>query len=133
MLLGQERPNSEATEGERHGAGDATVDAVAVVVEPFCRGLHPPRLGAFCAMGHGYGIVLGGPYPPQLLTAIGLESRWRVLERFAESGAGDHQAVERHTLRCSGKYPFGFPRLCNELYNTPLFSYLRYAILTFCA
>jgi hypothetical protein len=71
--------------------------------------------------------------PPQLLTAIGLESRWRVLERFADSGAGDHQAVERHTLRCSGKYPFGFPRLCNELYNTPLFSYLRYAILTFCA
>jgi DDE superfamily endonuclease len=35
----------------------------------------------------------------QLLTAIGLESRWRVLEPFAEYGAWDREAVERHTLR----------------------------------
>jgi hypothetical protein len=31
ILLGQERPNGEATEGERHGPGDTTVDVVAVV------------------------------------------------------------------------------------------------------
>jgi DDE superfamily endonuclease len=35
----------------------------------------------------------------QLLTASGLESRWRVLEHFAEYGAWDREAVERHTLR----------------------------------
>jgi hypothetical protein len=35
----------------------------------------------------------------QLLTALGLESRWRVLEHFAEYGAWDREAVERDTLR----------------------------------
>jgi hypothetical protein len=35
----------------------------------------------------------------QLLTALGLESRWRVLEHFAEYGAWDREAVERQTLR----------------------------------
>jgi DDE superfamily endonuclease len=35
----------------------------------------------------------------QILTALGLESRWRVLEHFAEYGAWDREAVERHTLR----------------------------------
>jgi hypothetical protein len=33
----------------------------------------------------------------QILTALGLESRWRVLEHFAEYGAWDRDAVERHT------------------------------------
>jgi hypothetical protein len=35
----------------------------------------------------------------QMLTTFGLESRWRVLERFAEYGVWDREAVERHTLR----------------------------------
>ena len=35
----------------------------------------------------------------QMLTALGLESQWRVLEHFAEYGAWDRQAVERQTLR----------------------------------
>jgi hypothetical protein len=35
----------------------------------------------------------------QILTALGLEARWRVLEHFAESGAWDREAVERQTLR----------------------------------
>lgn len=35
----------------------------------------------------------------QLLTALGLESRWRVLEHFAEYGAWDREAVERQLLR----------------------------------
>lgn len=35
----------------------------------------------------------------QLLTGSGLESRWRVVEHFAEYGAWDREAVERHTLR----------------------------------
>ena len=35
----------------------------------------------------------------QLLTAISLESRWRVLEHFAEYGAWDRETVERQTLR----------------------------------
>lgn len=35
----------------------------------------------------------------QLLTAIGLEARWRVLEHVAEYGAWDRDAVARHTLR----------------------------------
>jgi DDE superfamily endonuclease len=35
----------------------------------------------------------------QLLTALGLESRWRVLEHFAEYGSWDRKAVERYTLR----------------------------------
>jgi DDE superfamily endonuclease len=35
----------------------------------------------------------------QLLTALGVESRWRVLEHFAEYGAWDREAVERHTIR----------------------------------
>lgn len=34
----------------------------------------------------------------QLLVSIGLESRWRVLEHFAEYGAWDADAVERQTL-----------------------------------
>jgi DDE superfamily endonuclease len=36
---------------------------------------------------------------PQILTALGLESRWRVLEHFAEYGAWDREAVEQQTLR----------------------------------
>jgi DDE superfamily endonuclease len=39
------------------------------------------------------------PTMTQLLTALGVESRWRVLEHFAEYGAWDREAVERHTLR----------------------------------
>jgi hypothetical protein len=35
----------------------------------------------------------------QILTTLGLESRWRVLEHFAEYGAWDREAVERQTLR----------------------------------
>jgi DDE superfamily endonuclease len=35
----------------------------------------------------------------QILTALGLEARWRVLEHFAASGAWDREAVERQTLR----------------------------------
>jgi hypothetical protein len=35
----------------------------------------------------------------QLLTASGLESRWRVLEHFAEYRAWDREAVERQRLR----------------------------------
>jgi DDE superfamily endonuclease len=33
----------------------------------------------------------------QILTALGLESRWRVLEHFAARGAWDREAVERRT------------------------------------
>jgi hypothetical protein len=35
----------------------------------------------------------------QILTALGLEARWRVLEHVAEYGAWDREAVERQTLR----------------------------------
>jgi hypothetical protein len=35
----------------------------------------------------------------RILTALGLEARWRVLEPFAESGAWDRDTVERQTLR----------------------------------
>jgi DDE superfamily endonuclease len=35
----------------------------------------------------------------QLLMGSGLESCWRVVEHFAEYGAWDREAVERHTLR----------------------------------
>jgi hypothetical protein len=35
----------------------------------------------------------------QILTALGLASRWRVLEHLAEYGAWDRGAVERHTLQ----------------------------------
>src|SRR5262249_5924323 len=35
----------------------------------------------------------------QILTDLGLESRWRVLEHFAEDGAWDREAIERYTLR----------------------------------
>jgi hypothetical protein len=51
------------------------------------------------------GMVLGWEEHTltQLLTAIGLESRWRVLEHFAEYGAWDREAVERQTLRLIGQ------------------------------
>jgi hypothetical protein len=39
------------------------------------------------------------PTMTQLLTALGLESRWRVLEHVAEYGAWDREAVERPMLR----------------------------------
>ncbi len=35
----------------------------------------------------------------QILTALGLEARWRVLAPFAEYGAWDREAIERPTLR----------------------------------
>lgn len=35
----------------------------------------------------------------QILVSLGLESRWRVLEHFAEYGAWDRQAVERQLVR----------------------------------
>jgi hypothetical protein len=34
-----------------------------------------------------------------ILTAVGLASRWRALEHFAEDGAWDREAIARHTLR----------------------------------
>jgi len=34
-----------------------------------------------------------------ILTALGLEARWRVLEHLAAYGAWDREAVERQTLR----------------------------------
>ena len=64
-----------------------------------CPGVHATGLGAFCPMGHRHGAVLGGAYPDPELDRPGLESRWRVLEHFAEYGAWDREAVERHTLR----------------------------------
>ena len=39
----------------------------------------------------------------QILTALGLESRWRVLEHFAAYGAWDREAVERQTLQLSAR------------------------------
>ncbi len=47
------------------------------------------------------GMVLGWEEQTitHLLTALGLESRGRVLEHVAEYGAWDREAVERHTLR----------------------------------
>jgi hypothetical protein len=47
------------------------------------------------------GMVLGWEEHTltQILTALGLESRWRVLEGFAEYGAWDREAVERQTVR----------------------------------
>jgi DDE superfamily endonuclease len=36
---------------------------------------------------------------PPIVTALGLESRWRVLEPFAEDGVWDREAVERQTRR----------------------------------
>jgi hypothetical protein len=35
----------------------------------------------------------------QILTAVGLESRWRVVESFAEYGSWDRETVERQLLR----------------------------------
>jgi hypothetical protein len=35
----------------------------------------------------------------QILTALGLEARWRVLEHCAEYGAWDRDTLERQTLR----------------------------------
>jgi DDE superfamily endonuclease len=47
------------------------------------------------------GMVLCGEEQTltQILTALGLESRGRVLEHVAAYGAWDREAVERHTLR----------------------------------
>jgi len=47
------------------------------------------------------GLVLGWEEHPitQIVTALGLASRWRVWEHCAESGAWDREAVERHTQR----------------------------------
>jgi len=46
----------------------------------------------------------------QILTTLGLESRWRVTEAFAEYGAWDREAVERRlfqTLQASASKPWG--------------------------
>jgi len=64
-----------------------------------CHGVHPTWLGALCPMGHRYGLVLGGAHLAPIVTALGLASRWRALEHFAEYGAWDRPAVERATLR----------------------------------
>ena len=47
------------------------------------------------------GMVLGNEEHTitQILTAMGLESRWRVMEAFAEYGSWDRDAVERQLLR----------------------------------
>jgi len=39
------------------------------------------------------------PTITQILTALGLEARWRVREHCAEYGAWDRDAIERQTLR----------------------------------
>jgi hypothetical protein len=47
------------------------------------------------------GMVLGWEEQPstQILSSLGLESRWRVLERLAEYGAWDQEAIEQCMLR----------------------------------
>lgn len=47
----------------------------------------------------------------QLLTASGLEHRWRVIEHFAEYGSWDRQAVERQLLRTVNER---LPRRCGR-------------------
>jgi hypothetical protein len=55
----------------------------------------------------GTGMVLCGEDHTltQILTALGLESRWRVLEHCAEYGVWDREAIERHTLRLIEQEP----------------------------
>lgn len=51
-------------------------------------------------MGHRDGVLCWEEHTiTQILTALDLEGRWRVLEHFAEYGAWDRDAVERQTLR----------------------------------
>jgi len=53
----------------------------------------------FVQWGTGMVLCWEEPTLTQILTALSLETRWRVLEHFAEDGAGDRQAVERQLLR----------------------------------
>jgi hypothetical protein len=65
------------------------------------------RLGSVRFVQWVTGLVLGWEEHTitQILTALGLESRWRVLEHVAEDGARDREAVERQTLRLIEREP----------------------------
>jgi hypothetical protein len=76
---------------------------VRVAVEHVCDGVHPARLGALGAMGHGHGAVLGRTYPH-----TDLDGRWSgvALARagaLCGYGAWDREAVERQTLHLSAR------------------------------
>lgn len=67
------------------------------LLAPFATGFTRPGWVRFVQWVTG--MVLGWEEHTitQILTALGLESRWRVLEHFAEYGAWDREAVERQT------------------------------------
>jgi DDE superfamily endonuclease len=69
------------------------------LLRPFADGFTRPGWVRFVQWVTGMVLCWEEHTITQLLTALGLESRWRVLEHFAEYGAWDHEAVERHTLR----------------------------------
>jgi DDE superfamily endonuclease len=69
------------------------------LLSPFAASFTRPGGGRFVQWGTGMVLCGEEPTVTQLLTALGLESRWRVLEHVAECGAWDREAVERHALR----------------------------------
>lgn len=70
-----------------------------LVLRPFALVFTRPGWVRFVQWITGMVLCLAEHTLTQLLTALDLQSRWRVLEHFAEYGAWDHAAVERQTLR----------------------------------
>jgi hypothetical protein len=60
-----------------------------------------PGWGRVVPWVSGRGRCWAEPTLTPILTALGLEARWRVLEHCAAYGAGDRDAVERQTRRLS--------------------------------
>ncbi len=69
------------------------------LLSPFVPVFTRPGWVRFVPWITGMGVCWEEHTMTQILTTLGLESRWRVLEHFAEYGSWDREAVERHTLR----------------------------------
>jgi hypothetical protein len=85
--------------GERHGPGDALWTWWQSLLSTFASGFTRPGWVRFVHWVTGMVLCWEEHTMTQILTALGLESRWRVLEHCAEDGAWDREAVERQTLR----------------------------------
>jgi hypothetical protein len=69
------------------------------LLKAFATGFTRPGWGRFVQWVTGMVLCWEEPTLPRILTALGVEARWRVLEDFAEHGAWDRDAVARETLR----------------------------------
>jgi hypothetical protein len=82
---------------ERHGLRRATVGLGLSLLSAFTAVFTRPGWGRVVQWVTGMVLCWGEHGPTPILTALGLESRWRALEPFAADGTWDREAADDTT------------------------------------